>query len=51
MNDKTETAAIKAALGDELAHKVVVSSTKSMTGHMWAPLKHHRGRRRCDGSA
>ncbi len=28
MNDKTETAAIKAALGDELAHKVVVSSTK-----------------------
>ena len=34
MNDKTETAAIKAALGDELAHKVVVSSTKSMTGHM-----------------
>ncbi len=34
MNDKTETAAIKAALGDELAHKIVVSSTKSMTGHM-----------------
>ncbi len=34
MNDKTETAALKAALGDELAHKIVVSSTKSMTGHM-----------------
>lgn len=34
MNDKTETAAIKKALGEELARKVVISSTKSMTGHM-----------------
>jgi 3-oxoacyl-[acyl-carrier-protein] synthase II len=34
LNDKTETMAIKKALGDELAHKVMVSSTKSMTGHM-----------------
>ncbi len=34
MNDKTETAAIKLALGEELARKIVISSTKSMTGHM-----------------
>ena len=33
MNDKTETKAIKYALG-ETAYKVNVSSTKSMTGHM-----------------
>ena len=34
LNDAAETAAIKAALGDELAHGVPISSTKSMTGHM-----------------
>ncbi|MBR2743077.1 MAG: beta-ketoacyl-ACP synthase II [Clostridia bacterium] len=34
MNDKTETAAIKKALGEERARKAVISSTKSMTGHM-----------------
>jgi 3-oxoacyl-[acyl-carrier-protein] synthase II len=34
LNDAAETAAIKAALGDEVAHRVAVSSTKSMTGHM-----------------
>jgi 3-oxoacyl-[acyl-carrier-protein] synthase II len=34
MNDKTETLALKKALGDERAHKIAVSSTKSMTGHM-----------------
>jgi 3-oxoacyl-[acyl-carrier-protein] synthase II len=33
-NDKGETIAIKRALGEELAYKVAVSSTKSMTGHM-----------------
>lgn len=33
-NDKGETLAIKKALGEELAYKVAVSSTKSMTGHM-----------------
>lgn len=33
MNDKVETMSIKKALGD-LAYKVPVSSTKSMTGHM-----------------
>lgn len=33
MNDRTETLAIKQALGD-LAYKIPVSSTKSMTGHM-----------------
>ena len=33
LNDKTETLAIKLALGD-MAYKVPVSSTKSMTGHM-----------------
>jgi 3-oxoacyl-[acyl-carrier-protein] synthase II len=34
LNDASETAALKAALGDEVAHEVPVSSTKSMTGHM-----------------
>jgi 3-oxoacyl-[acyl-carrier-protein] synthase II len=34
LNDAAETAAIKAALGEEHAHRVAVSSTKSMTGHM-----------------
>jgi 3-oxoacyl-[acyl-carrier-protein] synthase II len=34
MNDKCETLAIKKALGEEKARKVVISSTKSMTGHM-----------------
>ncbi|WP_407892471.1 beta-ketoacyl-ACP synthase II [Scytonema sp. NUACC26] len=33
MNDPTETAAMKRALGDH-AYKVAVSSTKSMTGHL-----------------
>ncbi|MGN1098439.1 MAG: beta-ketoacyl synthase N-terminal-like domain-containing protein, partial [Clostridia bacterium] len=34
LNDKSETVAIKKALGEERAYKVSVSSTKSMTGHM-----------------
>ncbi len=34
LNDKTETMVIKNALGEENARKAVVSSTKSMTGHM-----------------
>lgn len=34
MNDKLETIAIKKALGEEAAKKCLVSSTKSMTGHM-----------------
>ncbi|MCA9913015.1 MAG: beta-ketoacyl-ACP synthase II [Anaerolineae bacterium] len=33
LNDKSETAAIKAALG-EVAYNIPISSTKSMTGHM-----------------
>ncbi len=33
LNDKTETAAIKAAFGDG-AYDISISSTKSMTGHM-----------------
>jgi 3-oxoacyl-[acyl-carrier-protein] synthase II len=34
LNDASETVAIKAALGEEIARRVAVSSTKSMTGHM-----------------
>ena len=34
LNDKGETAAIKKALGEDLARKVAISSTKSMTGHL-----------------
>jgi 3-oxoacyl-[acyl-carrier-protein] synthase II len=33
MNDSTETAAIKRALGEH-AHQISISSTKSMTGHL-----------------
>ncbi len=33
-NDKTETMALKLAFGEEKAHKLQISSTKSMTGHM-----------------
>jgi 3-oxoacyl-[acyl-carrier-protein] synthase II len=34
LNDAAETVAIKAALGEYIANRVAVSSTKSMTGHM-----------------
>ena len=34
LNDKSETVAIKLAMGEEAAHKALISSTKSMTGHM-----------------
>lgn len=34
LNDKSETTAIKIALGDEKAAQTPISSTKSMTGHM-----------------
>jgi 3-oxoacyl-[acyl-carrier-protein] synthase II len=34
LNDAAETAALKAALGEDHARRVAVSSTKSMTGHM-----------------
>ena len=33
-NDRLETLAIKKALGEEAARKALISSTKSMTGHM-----------------
>ena len=34
LNDKSETRAIKLAMGEEAAYKAMISSTKSMTGHM-----------------
>jgi len=34
LNDKCETLAIKKALGEDLARKVMISSTKSMIGHL-----------------
>lgn len=34
LNDKSETLAIKQAMGEEMARKAVISSTKSMHGHM-----------------
>ena len=34
LNDAAETVAIKAALGEDTARQVAISSTKSMTGHM-----------------
>ena len=34
MNDKAETIAVKKALGEDRARKILISSTKSMTGHM-----------------
>jgi 3-oxoacyl-[acyl-carrier-protein] synthase II len=34
LNDKTETRAIKGALGEDVARKVMISSSKSMTGHL-----------------
>lgn len=33
-NDSTETAAVKTALGETAAHRLAMSSTKSMTGHL-----------------
>jgi 3-oxoacyl-[acyl-carrier-protein] synthase II len=36
VNDRVETIAIKEALGTDIAYKVPVSSTKSMTGHLIA---------------
>ena len=35
LNDKCETLAIKLALGESAAHQVAISSTKSMTGHLF----------------
>lgn len=34
LNDINETMAIKSALGEEIAKRIMVSSTKSVTGHM-----------------
>lgn len=34
MNDSGETTAIKTALGEEKANEILISSTKSMTGHL-----------------
>ena len=35
-NDRSETRAVKLALGEENAYKIAISSTKSMTGHLAA---------------
>lgn len=34
LNDKVETLAIKKAMGEDIARKMKISSTKSMTGHL-----------------
>ena len=34
LNDSSETAAIKLAIGEENARKAYINSTKSMTGHL-----------------
>lgn len=34
LNDSSETKAIKIAMGEEAAHKAIITSTKSITGHM-----------------
>lgn len=34
LNDASETAAIKLALGEDIARKALINSTKSMTGHL-----------------
>jgi 3-oxoacyl-[acyl-carrier-protein] synthase II len=34
LNDKTETKVIKLALGEQAARRTMISSTKSMTGHL-----------------
>lgn len=34
LNDKTETLAIKTAFGEERARQIMISSSKSMTGHL-----------------
>ena len=34
LNDKTETAAVKRAFGEDLARKMMISSGKAVTGHL-----------------
>ena len=34
LNDKVETMAVKVAMGEDEARRVMISSTKSMTGHL-----------------
>lgn len=49
LNDKFETMAIKKALGEEVARKVMISSTKGNTGHLLRRSWRNRSSSNCKG--